>query len=188
MAALKRTATRIFLVSVVLLVGAVVAGPRMLSAGYHLIYGNVFSTTDLHAPVPPAFYVSKPRDRQGHLIMTFLSSSIGLPFRPRPSATISFHELPQGRIFDSERDTKLIDATIAMAAEEGYELGAISQPTIASRSGYCLHFASAKQSEVLRRCFIEGSQISIYFRGDRKYLSDFEYVMRGMVIEASADK
>jgi hypothetical protein len=182
-ARILRPTVRFFLCfAVVLSLAVMYAWPKLVSLEYHLRYGDRVFIKGVSILVPKDFFVLSQDQPQDHLIVSLSCSSVGIPFRHRPSASITVYQSQSDLPFQPSQAERLMDATIGAAEDEGFALKATRKLSIANRTGYCLQFTSDRQQEVLQRCFIEGSTVVLYFRGSQKYLGDFDSVLKGMVV------
>jgi hypothetical protein len=156
--------------------------PKLRSFEYHLRFGDTVFLNGLRVPVPKDFYVSGQDRAHDHLILSLFSSSVGIPFRRGAAANITVFQSPSNPAFEPAQLERLMDSTIGLTKEDGYDLKATRKLSIANRAGYCLEFASESDKEGLQRCFIEGSTVVLYFRGSRKYVGDFASVLNGIAL------
>lgn len=182
-AGMRRSTAQLFLFfAIVLSLAIMCAWPRLLSFEYHLRHGDTVFANGVRVPVPKDFYVSSQDRVHDDLALSLFSSSVGIPFHRGAAASMSVFQSPSSPAFQPAQLERLVDLTINLAKGDGFGLKATTNLSIANRPGYCLQFASERDVEVLQRCFIEGSTVVIYFRGNPKYLGDFGSVLNGIVL------
>jgi hypothetical protein len=162
----------------VLLALSVVA---LLGPAWHLIHGDTISHLGWKIRVPKGFCFINGSDRPTMWKFTF-----GIPLRRAPYGHIDLFSHADGPPFLFEKHYRRFAYGLSRSAnEEGFKL--TSERTLSSANStsiYCLEFArSTGRPNSMVGCFVDGSTLAPFYRGDKKYVPDFYAMLHGMSLE-----